>query len=100
MSFAQYVILTIIVLCTLKFCIFAIADKVLTYKENKSIKEFTARFEYINEEIVKLREEMNEINDKVKNLDSQTASRFDNYKTVVDMEMADISKRLNKVEVI
>lgn len=111
MSFIQWALLTVIGLFTLKFCIFAIADKVLKYKENKndeelykSIKEYTERFNYIIEEIDKLRRDMhymvNEINDKVEGLDSQTTSRFDNYKTVIDMEMADISKRLNKVEVI
>lgn len=107
MSFNQCVILTIIVLFTLKFCIFAIADKVLKYKENKndeelykSIKEYTERFNYMNEEIIKFREEINEINDKVENLESQSISRFDNYKTVIDMEMDNISKRLSKVEVV
>ena len=81
MSFIQCVILTIIVLFTFKFCIFAIADKVLKYKENKndeelykSIKEYTERFNYMNEEIIELREKINEINDKVENLESQTTS--------------------------
>lgn len=111
MSFFQWVLLIIIGLFTLTFCIFTIVDRVLKYKENKndeelykSIKEYTERFNYMNEENIKLRGDMraivNEINDKVENLESQLISRFDNYKTVIDMEMVDISKRLSKVEVV